>query len=225
LASKRWRSDRPLILAFDTSAAHCAAALLSGGRVRARREEAMAKGQAERLMPMLEEVLDEAGVAWAGLDAVAVCVGPGNFTGLRLSVAAARGLALSLGKPAVGVTRFEALAEGYEELALVLVEAPRDRVHAQVLRNGVPEGEPILADPGALTAPAGAVCVGFGAAAVAERLGLPMGQEGSMADPASVAKVAAVRLAGGAAIPRPAPLYLRPAAAAPASEPPPVMLD
>jgi tRNA threonylcarbamoyladenosine biosynthesis protein TsaB len=112
LASKRWRSDRPLILAFDTSAAHCAAALLSGGRVRARREEAMAKGQAERLMPMLEEVLDEAGVAWAGLDAVAVCVGPGNFTGLRLSVAAARGLALSLGKPAVGVTRFEALAEG-----------------------------------------------------------------------------------------------------------------
>ena len=103
-------SEPPLILAFDTSAARCAAALVSGGRVLAARDEAMDRGQAERLLPMLEAMLAEAGVGWAALDGLAVCTGPGNFTGLRIAVAAVRGLALALGVPAVGVTAFEALA-------------------------------------------------------------------------------------------------------------------
>lgn len=102
----------PAILAFDTSAAHCAAALLSGDRLLALRTEPMEKGQAERLMPLLEEVLAEGSLGWADLDALAVGTGPGNFTGVRIAVAAARGLALALGKPALGVSRFEALALG-----------------------------------------------------------------------------------------------------------------
>ena len=65
----------------------------------------MAKGQAERLMPMLEELLAEAGIAWRIFAPLAVGTGPGNFTGVRISVAAARGLALGLGIPAIGVTR------------------------------------------------------------------------------------------------------------------------
>ena len=70
----------------------------------------MDRGQAERLLPMLEEMLAEAGVGWRDLDGIGVVTGPGNFTGVRLAVAAARGLALALGIPAVGVTVFEALA-------------------------------------------------------------------------------------------------------------------
>ena len=91
----------PTILAFDTSAAHCAAALLCAGKIEVRVDE-MARGQAEHLMPMLEEVLAAQGLTWADLDAIGVGTGPGNFTGIRISVAAARGLALGLGIPAVG---------------------------------------------------------------------------------------------------------------------------
>lgn len=70
----------------------------------------MTKGQAERLFPLLEELLAEAGLSWSDLDAIGVGVGPGNFTGIRISVAAARGLALSLNIPAVGVSATEAVA-------------------------------------------------------------------------------------------------------------------
>ncbi|MFP4451570.1 MAG: tRNA (adenosine(37)-N6)-threonylcarbamoyltransferase complex dimerization subunit type 1 TsaB, partial [Rhodosalinus sp.] len=99
----------PLVLGFDTSAAHCAAALLSGDRLIAARAEEMGRGQAERLMPMLEEMLAEAGVGWSDLDVLGVGTGPGNFTGLRIAVAAARGLALALDVPAVGVSGFEVI--------------------------------------------------------------------------------------------------------------------
>ena len=97
-------SDTPLILGFDTSAAHCAAALLSGETIVAVAAEEMARGQGERIMVLLEEVLSQGGVGWAALSALGVGTGPGNFTGIRISVSAARGLALGLGIPAVGVT-------------------------------------------------------------------------------------------------------------------------
>ena len=120
------RSD-PTVLAFDTSAAHCAAALLSGDRILASTCEAMSRGQAERLMPLLEELLTSAGLTWQDLSRIGVGIGPGNFTGIRISVSAARGLALGLGIPAIGVSTFEALqSEGETILA---VPAPREMVY------------------------------------------------------------------------------------------------
>ena len=92
------------LLAFDTSAAHCAAALLSGDTILAARSEEMGRGQAERLVPLLQEVLAETGTTWADLTRIGVGIGPGNFTGIRISVATARGLALGLGIPAIGIT-------------------------------------------------------------------------------------------------------------------------
>ena len=83
----------PVILGFDTSGHHCAAALRWGDDQVAHVTEDMAKGQAERLMPLLQALLDQEGYSWADLDAVAVGVGPGNFTGIRIGVSAARGLA------------------------------------------------------------------------------------------------------------------------------------
>ncbi|NJS40764.1 MAG: tRNA (adenosine(37)-N6)-threonylcarbamoyltransferase complex dimerization subunit type 1 TsaB, partial [Rhodobacteraceae bacterium] len=118
------------ILAFDTSAAHCAAALLwDGGLIQ--RHEPMEKGQAERLIPLLEEVLAEGGISWRDLKAMAVGTGPGNFTGVRIAVAAARGLALGLGIPAVGVTRLEALAHDLARPLTVVEDARRGEVYVQ----------------------------------------------------------------------------------------------
>lgn len=99
-----------VVLGFDTSAAHCAAAVVQGDRVLAERVEPMARGQAERLFPFLEDLLAEAGVDWRDLAAIGVGTGPGNFTGIRISVAAARGLGLSLSIPAIGITATEAAA-------------------------------------------------------------------------------------------------------------------
>ena len=101
----------PTILAFDTSAAHCAAALLRDDAIFGERVDPMAKGQAEHLMPMLLEVLAAGNAELADLDAIAVGIGPGNFTGIRISVSAARGLALALGIPAVSVSTFEVMRD------------------------------------------------------------------------------------------------------------------
>ena len=92
----------PTILAFDTSAPHCAAALLYAGQFHVRVDE-MARGQAEHLIPMLEAVL------------------------------AARGLALGLGIPAVGVSNFEAAAYGTACPVDVVIPAPRDQAYLQRL--------------------------------------------------------------------------------------------
>ena len=193
------RPDR-LVLAIDTSAAHCAAALLCGDRVAVRVEE-MAKGQAERLVPMVTELLEAEGFSMADVGLVAVGVGPGNFTGIRIAVALARGLALGLGVPAIGVTGFDAArTEGAE---WVVLPAPRGQVYAQ---RFLPEPEAaLILEPGEV-----------------------VGRIAHLADmPVADFVVAIGRLAlarAGVAQPRPAPFYLRGADAAPASDPPPVML-
>ncbi|MCB2111290.1 MAG: tRNA (adenosine(37)-N6)-threonylcarbamoyltransferase complex dimerization subunit type 1 TsaB, partial [Rhodobacteraceae bacterium] len=122
-------SARDLTLAFDTAGAHCAGAMLSGDRIVAERFLSMARGQAEALMPMLEDLLAGAGAGWDAVSLIAVGVGPGNFTGTRVSVAAARGLALALRVPARGVSAFETMRDpaGLSDhpQELVSIEAPR----------------------------------------------------------------------------------------------------
>lgn len=126
----------PVILAFDTSAAHCAAALLSGGRIVADAFETTEKGQAEGLIPLCEDVLAAAGLRWSDLTAIAVGTGPGNFTGVRIAVAAARGLALGLGIPAIGVTRLQALAHGHALPVTAVADARRGEVYVQSFPDG-----------------------------------------------------------------------------------------
>jgi tRNA threonylcarbamoyl adenosine modification protein YeaZ len=82
------------ILALDTSMGACSAAVLRGDGALFARQEAMARGHAEALMPMVAEVMSEAGLAFADLDLIAATTGPGSFTGVRIAISAARGLAL-----------------------------------------------------------------------------------------------------------------------------------
>lgn len=226
----------PRILAFDTSGPWCAAALLIGTRIAASRHEVMAKGQSERLMPLLEETLAEDGAVWAELDAVAVGIGPGNFTGLRIAVGAARGLALSLGIPAIGVSGFEQLRGETRDRdpkpQLVTLPAPRGQVYAALFENGA-RGAPFLADPRdpdlGRRLPDGATILGHDADEVAHFAGTA----GKACYPVAarihrpaetVARIAARRLGEAGALPRPSPLYVRPPDAAPPSDAPPVIL-
>lgn len=97
------------LLALDTASAACSVALWQG-ELAARRHAVIGRGHAEALMPMVEEVLDEGGVRFDSLDAIAAAVGPGSFTGIRTGLAAARGLALALSIPGIGVSSLVAAA-------------------------------------------------------------------------------------------------------------------
>lgn len=204
-----------IILAFDTSAAHCAAALLlPDGRV-LDRFEAMEKGQAERLMPLLEDLLAEGGTAWRDLTRIAVGTGPGNFTGVRIAVAAARGLALGLGIPALGIPRLQALAQGLPRPVTVIEDARRGEVYNQTFTSQGPGPAQIC--------PAQIGVVG----SIAHPTPVTGNAAGPDAlPPALLLTHAMLQIAASLPLPqpRPAPFYLRGADAAPPSDPPPVIL-
>ena len=206
----------PVVLGFDISAAHCAAALLRGEQVLASHHEDMEKGQAERLFPLLEEVLAEAGLGWSDLDVIGVGIGPGNFTGIRVAVAAARGLALSLGIPARGISVTEAAAHMLPRPCRVVIPARRDQVIWQDFGFDPPPGttaDSASSDSGGRPQQAAAGALPPGPAPAAPAVPL--------AD--SIAHLALQRRLDPTQ-PPPAPLYLRPADAAPSRVPAPAIL-
>src|SRR5258708_12880185 len=93
-----------LILAIDTALDACAAGVLDteAGKLIAQESQAMKRGHAEALMPLIARVIKESGIAFASLDRIAVTTGPGSFTGLRVGLSAARGIGLAANKPVVG---------------------------------------------------------------------------------------------------------------------------
>ena len=183
-----------MILAIDTSAGQCAVAL-SGANVQASRVTPMSRGHADALFPMIDEVLAECSVGYEDLTRIAVCVGPGSFTGLRAGIAAARGLALGRGIPAIGITRFEAIAATKDAPCTVRIPGRRETVFAQDFDAS-------------------------GNAASAPRIETGTAVE-EMADPTRIAALARDRDASE----RPAPLYMRDADAALPKDGPPVILD
>ena len=98
------------ILAIDTALGACSAALLVGGDVVAWRYEDRMRGHAERLLPMVEEVLEEASLPKSQLQGIACTRGPGTFTGVRIGLSAAKGLCLALDIPLAGFTTLEVVA-------------------------------------------------------------------------------------------------------------------
>lgn len=145
------------LLAIDTACAACSAALWVDGAVVSACLREMARGQAEALMPMVADVMREARIDFAALEAVAVTIGPGSFTGLRTGLAAARGLARAWGLPVIGVTTTEAVALAAHRLApdgargrpiTVVLNSRRDDLYVQRFTAApAPIGEPYTAVP------------------------------------------------------------------------------
>jgi tRNA threonylcarbamoyladenosine biosynthesis protein TsaB len=129
-----------LILAIDTALDACAAAVLDTdkGKVIAQESAAMKRGHAEALMPLLARVMKQSGIAFAALDRIAATTGPGSFTGLRVGLSAARGIALAASKPVVGITTLSAYAaphvsEHGEHPIISAIDARHDHVYLQVV--------------------------------------------------------------------------------------------
>jgi tRNA threonylcarbamoyladenosine biosynthesis protein TsaB len=129
-----------LILAIDTALDHCAAAVLDTDTAAMRAQESlpMKRGHAEALMPLIARVMKAADVSFAALDRIAVTTGPGSFTGLRVGLSAARGIALAAHKPAVGVTTLSAYAapvvsEDAGHPVISAIDARHDHVYFQVV--------------------------------------------------------------------------------------------
>src|SRR5437868_15395059 len=148
------------ILALDTSSAACSVALRDrGGRLVGHRFEALARGHAERLMPMLRETMAEAGTGFADLALIAVTTGPGSFTGIRVGLAAARGLALASAVPLLGVTAFDAVqqavapAERQGRALWVAIDSRRGDLFIQgFAADGAPLAAPVAVTQEALAA-------------------------------------------------------------------------
>ncbi len=212
------------LLALDTAGTACSVALWCAGGIRARRFEAMTRGQSERLVPMIEAVMTEAGVGYEALDAIAVTLGPGGFTGVRIGLATARALALACARPVIGVSNFEAVAAAVPESErrgrslAVLIDAKRSDLYAQAFSAELAAlAEPRVLAPEALDGflPRGPLILAGDAAAQGRAALQAIGRDllvasspGS-ADAARVAALAAARPLPAPDAAPPAPIYLR----------------
>ncbi len=128
---------RDLVIGIDTSDTHLGVTILQNDKLIFQGEEPRKKGN-DRLFPLIHEMFQDKNLSWDRMKVIGVCVGPGNFNGIRVGVSAARGLSLSLGIPAIGVDKFTALALGYEDPLLIIVKSVKDNFFARMGTSGQP---------------------------------------------------------------------------------------
>ncbi len=205
-----------IVLALDTALEACSVAVTRAGDPLSVRRESMARGHQERLAPLVAEAMVDAGLGFEALDRIAVTVGPGSFTGLRVGLAFAKAMSLALDIPCLGVGTLEGLAASSpgwaeEPLLLAVLDARREHVYLQAFTYGAPLTEPAnlsIAEALALGARLGvqACTPGMGSGAALLGLNVRAAEERTQIDPVALAGLAAARPAPGG---RPKPLYLR----------------
>ena len=218
-----------LILALDTSTAACSAALRQDGRTVSKCIDYIERGHAEVLMPMIEKMMKKTGHDPKAIELIAVTIGPGAFTGLRVGLATARGIALATGAPCIGLTSTETLAaalvkDELNESILAVIASKRTDIYSQAFRaNTVPISEPSALALEKLSNYHRAHCrtenyctlVGDAQGIVAPHLieaGWKVRQSSTIFPDAEIlAGLAEARWKPGASYLPPTPLYLRPA--------------
>jgi tRNA threonylcarbamoyladenosine biosynthesis protein TsaB len=211
------------LLAIDTASEACSIGVIADGEP-VIRSEVVGRGHAEILMRLIEEAMNEARLTFADLDRIAVTVGPGSFTGLRIGIAAARGFALVTGKPAVGIGTLAMHAEQARSLrgphaVLAVLTAGRGELYGAIYSaDGTEIDQPQAASAQALAAKLkdGMLIAGSGADLVVAALPMDVTVRIAHRD-ASIDVAALCRLAVAAPQPlsSPRPLYLRPPDAKP----------
>lgn len=213
------------LLGIDTALNACSAAIIDGDATRARVLSAGGKGNAERLLPVIEQARLQAGMELADLDGIAATIGPGSFTGIRTALATARALGLALDKPVWGITTTEVLATAAAQpgrATVAVIDARRDELYIQCFAAaskglGAALTEPQLlriADAAAILPAETCTLVGSGSELLktaAARDGLVLSSVESDPDPVLVAQLALQKPKPSKP---PAPLYIRPPDAA-----------
>jgi tRNA threonylcarbamoyladenosine biosynthesis protein TsaB len=210
------------VLVIDTALGLCTAGVFEVGettRALGLRSEAMTKGHSERLGGLARDAVAESG-GFDAIDRIAVTVGPGSFTGLRVGLAFAQGLGAALGRPVVGVSTLDALAASADARDVAaLIDARRGQVYARFWRDGVADGspEPLSLEQAAeriAALPPGVALIGSGAALFAETTRHAVAHDLAGPAPEAIARLAAL-LDPETAPPK--PLYLRAPDATPPS--------
>jgi tRNA threonylcarbamoyladenosine biosynthesis protein TsaB len=223
------QSGEPIVLALDSAGSGCSVVLAAGETVLAAERCANARGQAERLLPIVDAAMRKSGLSAAALDIVGATIGPGSFTGIRIGLAAVRGIALATGAQSVGVTGFEAVAANFAPRAhergagflLIALESRREDLYIQLFDHAHhPLGDPIATMPAALDkalrgliGEAPLLVVGDAAQRAAHTLLARTGTivvEGSAPDATGVLRAVLRRARSGKLHAPPLPLYLRP---------------
>jgi tRNA threonylcarbamoyladenosine biosynthesis protein TsaB len=212
------------LLAIDTASEACAVGVVAGGAP-VIRSEVVGRGHAEILMRLIESAMAEAGIAFDDLDRIAVTVGPGSFTGLRIGIAAARGFAFVTGKAAVGIGTLAVHAEEARTLrgakaVLAVLAAGRGELYGATFAADGREIEPPRAASAQILAALltdRMLIAGSGADLVVAALPMDVtaarvAHRNASADVASLCRLAIAAPAPTAA---PRPLYLRPPDAKP----------
>jgi tRNA threonylcarbamoyladenosine biosynthesis protein TsaB len=217
---------RPRVLALDVAGSACSVAVAAAADVLSMRSQPMLRGQAEALLPMVDAAMREAALPVKALDLVAVTVGPGSFTGIRVGLAAARGIAFAASLPLVGVTGFEAVAasllsenDADSRLVLAALESRGAELYVQLFDRDRPLAAPAVLLPEALAERIAASCgdrplriVGDAAeravSALAERPQTSIGVPPAVV--LGVARAALLRWRRGEPAGRAEPFYLRP---------------
>lgn len=202
-----------IILALDTAGVDCAAAVYDSGSdsVMGEVTETIGRGHAEHLMDVVDAALAKAGIALAAVERIVVTVGPGSFTGIRIGVAAARGFALSLDIPAIGITTLEVMAAAAREQnpgqsVLAAIDAKREEIYLQPFdADGRPLDEARAVTIGEARAIAGAFDGVVTGTAVARLSEAPPAERPDAFPIAVVARLGAAKPVSD----KPKPLYLR----------------
>ena len=221
----------PVVLALDSAGSGCSVVVASGETVLGAESDTAMHGQAEKLLPMVDSVMRRAGLPASALDIIGVTVGPGSFTGIRIGLAAARGIAHATGAPVIGVTGFEAVAAGLAGSSfgaglgagfiLIALESRREDLYVQLFDHlRVALEDPAATMPTALNERLNDIIGGaplLVAGDAAQRAASNLSKRpdtvvaaGSAPDAAGVLRAVLCRWPLPAQSAKPAPLYLRP---------------
>jgi tRNA threonylcarbamoyladenosine biosynthesis protein TsaB len=219
----------PIVLALDSAGLGCSAVVAAGETVLGAERFTIEHGQAERLLPMVDTVMRQAGLSASDLDIIGTTIGPGSFTGIRVGLATARGIALATRAALIGVTGFEAVAANLVASAhdrgggflLIALESRREDLYIQLFDyTHTPLGNPMAVIPAALDetlcsiiGPAPLLVAGDAAqraASILARRPDTIVAQGSAPDAAGVLRAVLHRRRPGERAAQPLPLYLRP---------------